>query len=238
MLLDLPLAVFLCILFPFSTLFVFSLHSYSFILLSLHPYSIFISPSISPLPPSSFSITLYPSFIPLSLHPYTSSTSFSILPSFIPLYLLLHHSLSPSLLLHISLSLPPSLLPSLLLLHLFLSILPHHSSLSLFLSESAVEGAPCPPSPLLQEYKETAVFLLSSRRPLTSSSSSSRALSSSSSSGVGGCEDESTSSESKSRWVGRRTDTLLGYLITSPWDVFTRTHCWATPLRLHGMSLH
>ena len=72
-----------------------------------------------------------------------------------------------------------------------------------------MEGPPHPPSPPLQEYKETAVFLLSSRRPLTSSSSSSRPLSSSSSSGVGGCEggvggphweDESTSSESKSRY--------------------------------------
>nr|XP_061787726.1 inactive ubiquitin carboxyl-terminal hydrolase 54-like isoform X2 [Nerophis lumbriciformis] len=77
--------------------------------------------------------------------------------------------------------------------------------------ESAVEGPPGPPSPPLQEYKETAVFLLSSRRPLTSSSSSSRPLSSSSSSGVGGCEggvggrhweDESTSSESKSSSSG------------------------------------
>ncbi|XP_037546852.1 inactive ubiquitin carboxyl-terminal hydrolase 54 [Nematolebias whitei] len=77
--------------------------------------------------------------------------------------------------------------------------------------ESAVEGAPRRPSPPLQEYKETAVFLLSSRRPLTSSSSSSRPLSSSSSSGVGGCEggaggphweDESTSSESKSSSSG------------------------------------
>ncbi|KAM9831197.1 ubiquitin carboxyl-terminal hydrolase 54 [Neosynchiropus ocellatus] len=75
----------------------------------------------------------------------------------------------------------------------------------------AVEGPPRPPSPPLQEYKETAVFLLSSRRPLTSSSSSSRPLSSSSSSGVGGCEggtggphweDESTSSESKSSSSG------------------------------------
>ncbi|XP_017290717.2 inactive ubiquitin carboxyl-terminal hydrolase 54 isoform X2 [Kryptolebias marmoratus] len=79
--------------------------------------------------------------------------------------------------------------------------------------ESAVEGAPRHPSPPLQEYKETAVFLLSSRRPLTSSSSSSRPLSSSSSSGVGGCEggaggphweDESTSSESKSSSSGGR----------------------------------
>ncbi|XP_008298629.1 inactive ubiquitin carboxyl-terminal hydrolase 54 [Stegastes partitus] len=79
--------------------------------------------------------------------------------------------------------------------------------------ESAVEGPPRPPSPPLQEYKETAVFLLSSRRPLTSSSSSSRPLSSSSSSGVGGCEggaggphweDESTSSESKSSSSGGR----------------------------------
>ncbi|XP_056222040.1 inactive ubiquitin carboxyl-terminal hydrolase 54 isoform X1 [Seriola aureovittata] len=79
--------------------------------------------------------------------------------------------------------------------------------------ESAVEGPPRPPSPPLQEYKETAVFLLSSRRPLTSSSSSSRPLSSSSSSGVGGCEggvggphweDESTSSESKSSSSGSR----------------------------------
>ncbi|XP_016889934.1 inactive ubiquitin carboxyl-terminal hydrolase 54 isoform X2 [Cynoglossus semilaevis] len=79
--------------------------------------------------------------------------------------------------------------------------------------ESAVEGPPHPPSPPLQEYKETAVFLLSSRRPLTSSSSSSRPLSSSSSSGVGGCEggaggphweDESTSSESKSSSSGGR----------------------------------
>lgn len=78
-------------------------------------------------------------------------------------------------------------------------------------SELVVEGPPRPPSPPLQEYKETAVFLLSSRRPLTSSSSSSRPLSSSSSSGVGGCEggsggphweDESTSSESKSRYSG------------------------------------
>ncbi|XP_028332479.1 inactive ubiquitin carboxyl-terminal hydrolase 54-like isoform X1 [Gouania willdenowi] len=77
--------------------------------------------------------------------------------------------------------------------------------------DSAVEGPPRPPSPPLQEYKETAVFLLSSRRPLTSSSSSSRPLSSSSSSGVGGCEsgvggphweDESTSSESKSSSSG------------------------------------
>ncbi|XP_061666670.1 inactive ubiquitin carboxyl-terminal hydrolase 54 isoform X2 [Syngnathoides biaculeatus] len=77
--------------------------------------------------------------------------------------------------------------------------------------ESAVEGPPRPPSPPLQDYKETAVFLLSSRRPLTSSSSSSRPLSSSSSSGVGGCEsgvggphweDESTSSESKSSSSG------------------------------------
>ncbi|XP_057683069.1 inactive ubiquitin carboxyl-terminal hydrolase 54 [Corythoichthys intestinalis] len=77
--------------------------------------------------------------------------------------------------------------------------------------ESAVEGPPRPASPPLQEYKETAVFLLSSRRPLTSSSSSSRPLSSSSSSGVGGCEsgvggphweDESTSSESKSSSSG------------------------------------
>lgn len=85
---------------------------------------------------------------------------------------------------------------------------------SFFLSESAVEGPPRPPSPPLPEYKETAVFLLSSRRPLTSSSSSSRPLSSSSSSGVGGCEggvggphweDESTSSESKSRYC--TTDT-------------------------------
>ncbi|XP_028286612.1 inactive ubiquitin carboxyl-terminal hydrolase 54 isoform X1 [Parambassis ranga] len=79
--------------------------------------------------------------------------------------------------------------------------------------ESAVEGPPCHPSPPLPEYKETAVFLLSSRRPLTSSSSSSRPLSSSSSSGVGGCEggvggphweDESTSSESKSSSSGGR----------------------------------
>ncbi|KAA8581387.1 hypothetical protein FQN60_002968 [Etheostoma spectabile] len=79
--------------------------------------------------------------------------------------------------------------------------------------ESAVEGPPRPPSPPLQEYKESAVFLLSSRRPLTSSSSSSRPLSSSSSSGVGGCEggvggphweDESTSSESKSSSSGGR----------------------------------
>lgn len=79
--------------------------------------------------------------------------------------------------------------------------------------ESAVEGPPRPSSPPLQEYKETAVFLLSSRRPLTSSSSSSRPLSSSSSSGVGGCEggvggphweDESTSSESKSSSSGGR----------------------------------
>ncbi|KAK2820572.1 hypothetical protein Q5P01_023531 [Channa striata] len=76
---------------------------------------------------------------------------------------------------------------------------------------SAVEGPPRPPSPPLQEYKETAVFLLSSRRPLASTSSSSRPLSSSSSSGVGGCEggvggphweDESTSSESKSSSSG------------------------------------
>uniref|UniRef100_A0A1A8D146 Ubiquitin specific peptidase 54 n=1 Tax=Nothobranchius kadleci TaxID=1051664 RepID=A0A1A8D146_NOTKA len=75
--------------------------------------------------------------------------------------------------------------------------------------ESAVEGTPHHPSPPRQEYKETAVFLLSSRRPLTSSSS--RPLSSSSSSGVGGCEggaggphweDESTSSESKSSSSG------------------------------------
>ncbi|KAK2884612.1 hypothetical protein Q8A73_021086 [Channa argus] len=75
----------------------------------------------------------------------------------------------------------------------------------------AVEGPPHPPSPPLQEYKETAVFLLSSRRPLASTSSSSRPLSSSSSSGVGGCEggvggpqweDESTSSESKSSSSG------------------------------------
>lgn len=73
-----------------------------------------------------------------------------------------------------------------------------------------MEESPRPPSPPLQDYKETAVFLLSSRRPLTSSSSSSRPLSSSSSSGVGGCEggtggphweDESTSSESKSRYA-------------------------------------
>ncbi|XP_056152835.1 inactive ubiquitin carboxyl-terminal hydrolase 54 isoform X2 [Lampris incognitus] len=80
-------------------------------------------------------------------------------------------------------------------------------------AESTVEGTPRPPSPPLQEYKETAVFLLSSRRPLTSSSSSSRPLSSSSSSGVGGCEggtggphweDESTSSESKSSSSGGR----------------------------------
>nr|XP_020460754.1 inactive ubiquitin carboxyl-terminal hydrolase 54-like isoform X2 [Monopterus albus] len=78
-------------------------------------------------------------------------------------------------------------------------------------AESAVEGPRRPPSPPLQEYKETAVFLLSSRRPLTSSSS--RPLSSSSSSGVGGCEggaggphweDESTSSESKSSSSGGR----------------------------------
>ncbi|XP_014824260.1 PREDICTED: inactive ubiquitin carboxyl-terminal hydrolase 54-like isoform X1 [Poecilia mexicana] len=76
--------------------------------------------------------------------------------------------------------------------------------------ESAVEAPTCHPSPPLQE---TAVFLLSSRRPLTSSSSSSRPLSSSSSSGVGGCEggaggphweDESTSSESKSSSSGSR----------------------------------
>ncbi|XP_032430082.1 inactive ubiquitin carboxyl-terminal hydrolase 54 isoform X1 [Xiphophorus hellerii] len=76
--------------------------------------------------------------------------------------------------------------------------------------ESAVEAPTCNPSPPLQE---TAVFLLSSRRPLTSSSSSSRPLSSSSSSGVGGCEggaggphweDESTSSESKSSSSGSR----------------------------------
>ncbi|XP_036072984.1 inactive ubiquitin carboxyl-terminal hydrolase 54 isoform X2 [Oryzias melastigma] len=79
--------------------------------------------------------------------------------------------------------------------------------------ESALEGPARPPSAPLQEYKETAVFLLSSRRPLTSSSSSSRPLSSSSSSGVGGCEggvggphweDESTSSESKSSSSGGR----------------------------------
>ncbi|XP_038138486.1 inactive ubiquitin carboxyl-terminal hydrolase 54-like, partial [Cyprinodon tularosa] len=79
--------------------------------------------------------------------------------------------------------------------------------------ESAVEPPTRHPSPPLQEYKETAVFLLSSRRPLTSSSSSSRPLSSSSSSGVGGCEggaggphweDESTSSESKSSSSGSR----------------------------------
>ncbi|XP_023804947.1 inactive ubiquitin carboxyl-terminal hydrolase 54 isoform X2 [Oryzias latipes] len=78
--------------------------------------------------------------------------------------------------------------------------------------ESALEGSARPPSPPLQEYKETAVFLLSSRRPLASSSSSSRPLSSSSSSGVGGCEggvgphweDESTSSESKSSSSGGR----------------------------------
>ncbi|KAM4526449.1 ubiquitin carboxyl-terminal hydrolase 54 isoform 1-T2 [Fundulus diaphanus] len=79
--------------------------------------------------------------------------------------------------------------------------------------ESAVEAPTRHPSPPLQEYKETAVFLLSSRRPLTSSSSSSRPLSSSSSSGVGGCEggaggphweDESTSSESKSSSSGSR----------------------------------
>lgn len=84
--------------------------------------------------------------------------------------------------------------------------------------ESAVEGPPHPPSPPLQEYKETAVFLLSSRRPLTSSSSSSRPLSSSSSSGVGGCEggaggphweDESTSSESKSRYCTTYMDQIL-----------------------------
>nr|XP_046233225.1 inactive ubiquitin carboxyl-terminal hydrolase 54 isoform X2 [Scatophagus argus] len=87
---------------------------------------------------------------------------------------------------------------------------PPHSS---DIGESAVEGPPRPPSPPLPEYKETAVFLLSSRRPLTSSSSSSRPLSSSSSSGVGGCEggvggphweDESTSSESKSSSSGGR----------------------------------
>ncbi|KAM3591558.1 uncharacterized protein V6R79_003819 [Siganus canaliculatus] len=86
---------------------------------------------------------------------------------------------------------------------------PHGSDVG----ESAVEGPPRPPSPPLPEYKETAVFLLSSRRPLTSSSSSSRPLSSSSSSGVGGCEggaggpqweDESTSSESKSSSSGGR----------------------------------
>ncbi|XP_015236958.1 PREDICTED: inactive ubiquitin carboxyl-terminal hydrolase 54-like isoform X2 [Cyprinodon variegatus] len=79
--------------------------------------------------------------------------------------------------------------------------------------ESAVDPPTRHPSPPLQEYKETAVFLLSSRRPLTSSSSSSRPLSSSSSSGVGGCEggaggphweDESTSSESKSSSSGSR----------------------------------
>ncbi|KAK5606332.1 hypothetical protein CRENBAI_023090, partial [Crenichthys baileyi] len=79
--------------------------------------------------------------------------------------------------------------------------------------ESAVEAPTHHPSPPLQEFKETAVFLLSSRRPLTSSSSSSRPLSSSSSSGVGGCEggaggphweDESTSSESKSSSSGSR----------------------------------
>ncbi|MEQ2212034.1 hypothetical protein XENOCAPTIV_023579, partial [Xenoophorus captivus] len=81
------------------------------------------------------------------------------------------------------------------------------------------------------EFKETAVFLLSSRRPLTSSSSSSRPLSSSSSSGVGGCEggaggphweDESTSSESKSRREAlnidsiftRQRDSPLGYTTT------------------------
>ncbi|CAL9699330.1 unnamed protein product [Knipowitschia caucasica] len=79
--------------------------------------------------------------------------------------------------------------------------------------DSAVEGPARPPSPALGEYKETAVFLLSSRRPNTSSSSSSRPLSSSSSSGVGGCEggaggphweDDSTSSESKSSSSGSR----------------------------------
>ncbi|KAF3853783.1 hypothetical protein F7725_014471 [Dissostichus mawsoni] len=84
--------------------------------------------------------------------------------------------------------------------------------------ESAVEGPPRPSSPPLQEYKETAVFLLSSRRPLTSSSSSSRPLSSSSSSGVGGCEggvggphweDESTSSESKSRREALNIDSIF-----------------------------
>ncbi|CAL8303216.1 unnamed protein product [Lota lota] len=87
------------------------------------------------------------------------------------------------------------------------------SPLSSDTAESAVEGPDRPPSPPSQEYKETAVFLLSSRRPLTSSSSSSRPLSSSSSSGVGGCEggaggphweDESTSSESKSSSSGGR----------------------------------
>ncbi|XP_051927486.1 inactive ubiquitin carboxyl-terminal hydrolase 54 [Hippocampus zosterae] len=66
--------------------------------------------------------------------------------------------------------------------------------------ESAVEGPHRPPPAPLQEYKETAVFLLSSR-PLSSSSSS----------GVGGCEggvggphweDESTSGESKSSSSG------------------------------------
>ncbi|XP_053270334.1 inactive ubiquitin carboxyl-terminal hydrolase 54 [Pleuronectes platessa] len=90
---------------------------------------------------------------------------------------------------------------------------PPHSADARGNADSAVEGPPCPPSPPLPEYKETAVFLLSSRRPLTSSSSSSRPLSSSSSSGVGGCEsgaggphweDESTSSESKSSSSGGR----------------------------------
>ncbi|KAK7913403.1 hypothetical protein WMY93_013614 [Mugilogobius chulae] len=79
--------------------------------------------------------------------------------------------------------------------------------------DSAVEGPARPLSPPLGEYKETAVYLLSSRRPNTSSSSSSRPLSSSSSSGVGGCEggvggphweDDSTSSESKSSSSGSR----------------------------------
>ncbi|XP_034049346.1 inactive ubiquitin carboxyl-terminal hydrolase 54 [Thalassophryne amazonica] len=92
----------------------------------------------------------------------------------------------------------------------------HYGELSLSFpwllpSQSVVEGPPHPSSPPLQEYKETAVYLLSSRRPLTSSSSSSRPLSSSSSSGLGGCEggaggphweNESTSSESKSSSSG------------------------------------
>lgn len=101
-------------------------------------------------------------------------------------------------------------------------------SFSLQHSESAVEGPPRPPSPPLQEYKETAVFLLSSRRPLTSSSSSSRPLSSSSSSGVGGCEggaggpqweDESTSSESKSRYWPPGHASTLGSLPRNPHSV-------------------
>uniref|UniRef100_A0A4W5NXT4 Ubiquitin specific peptidase 54b n=1 Tax=Hucho hucho TaxID=62062 RepID=A0A4W5NXT4_9TELE len=79
-------------------------------------------------------------------------------------------------------------------------------------TDSVTEPPPCPPSPTLQQgdYKETAVFLLSSRRPMSSCSSSHPFSSSSSHPPSSTCSSYPVSSSSSSRPMSSSSSSGIG----------------------------